>query len=92
MEMLVLELTVVGEICVEILRRSESVPDLLQLARLGHVPLEDVLCHLFLTIFNNNRLKIQSIKFKLSWFNNNNCAVLSIKSIKIYSKCHIFGT
>ena len=48
-----LELTVVSEIGVEILRRSESVPDLLQLARLGHVSLEDVLCHLFLTIFNN---------------------------------------
>ena len=64
--MLMLELTVVGEIGVEILGRSESVPDLLQLARLGHVPLEDVLSHLFLTIFNNNRLKIQAIKFKLS--------------------------
>jgi len=90
--MLMLELTVVGEIGVEILRRSESVPDLLQLARLGHVPLEDVLRHLFLTIFNNKRLKIQAIKFKLSTFNDNNCAVLSIESIKIYSKYRIFGT
>ena len=62
------ELTVIGEISVEILGRTESVTDLLQLASLGYVSLKDVFSHSLILIFNNKRLKNQSIKFKLRLF------------------------
>ena len=47
-------LTVVGEVCVEILGGSEARPNLLQLTCLGSkIPLVYMFGHLFGTIFNN---------------------------------------
>ena len=54
-------LTVVGEICVKILGGPKAIPDLLQLARLGLVPLENVLGHSTLTIFKSNYFNIDCL-------------------------------
>ena len=47
-------LTVVREVCVEVLGGSEARPDLLQLTRLGgKLSLVDMFGHIIVTIFNN---------------------------------------
>ena len=49
-----LKLTIIGEICVKILRRSESTSYLLQLARLRYVSLEYILCHVLFRLIDNS--------------------------------------
>lgn len=73
LEMEMRALTVVGEIGVQVLGAPEPSPDLLELARVRHVTLEDVLCHLYFcnSIIGGRGYNLIKLK-RIRQFNSNN--------------------